>query len=86
MHKVYFINFNDYIGSKNIMNIQESIQEQSQHEIAKKWLNENGKFEVFPFKGESNFKIVFKNNETKTELIGEDVVRLTLQLYNEVRD
>jgi len=62
------------------------INENDQYEYAKKWLNENGEFKVFPIKDESNFKVAFKNNETKIVLIGEDLVQLTLQLYNEVRD
>lgn len=62
------------------------INENEQYDYATQWLNDNGEFKVFPIKGETNFKIVFKKNETKTELIGEDLVRLTLQLYNELRD
>jgi hypothetical protein len=62
------------------------INENEQYDIAKQWLDNNGEFNVFPIKNETNFKIVFTKNETKTELIGEDLVRLTLQLYNEVKN
>jgi hypothetical protein len=61
-------------------------QEQLQYDIANNWLKANGKLEIFLFKDLAKLKIVFTKNESSTELIGEDVVLLTLQLYNEVKD
>lgn len=68
------------------MNETERKQEQIDFENANNWLKANGKLEIFPFKDLAKFKIIFTKNESSTELIGEDLVRLTLQLYNEVRD
>ena len=68
------------------MNETERKQEQIDFENANNWLKANGKLEVFPFKDLAKFKIVFTKNESSTELIGEDLVRLTLQLHDEVKD
>lgn len=68
------------------MKTHESIHEQSQYEIAKKWLNENGKFEVFPFKEKALFEAVFTEENGITEENGEDLIRLTIQIYNAVNN
>ncbi len=68
------------------METHKRIQEQLQYEIAKKWLNENGKFEIFPFKEKALFKAVFTDKKGITEQNGEDLIRLTIQIYNEVNN
>jgi hypothetical protein len=68
------------------MNEEQRKQEDSDYKNADNWLRLNGKFEVFPFKKQLLFKIVFTKDRTSTELIGEDLVRLTLQMFNEVKN
>jgi len=68
------------------MNESERKLEHIEYKNADNWLRSNGRFEVFPFKNQARFKIVFTKDEASTELIGEDLVKLTLQLLNEVKN
>lgn len=68
------------------MNERERMQEQIRFDIANNWLEENGTLRVFPFKNLPKCKIEFTRNEILTTVIGEDMVRLTIQLYYEVKD
>lgn len=68
------------------MKNDDRLQEQQLYSNAKQWLEENGVFEVFPFKESSKFKAVFTKESNVTELIGEDLIRITIQIYNEVYD
>lgn len=67
------------------MNEEQRKQEDLEYKNADKWLRLNGNFEVFPFKNQPLFKIVFTKGDTSTEMTGEDLVRLTLQMYNEIK-
>jgi len=66
------------------MNEEQRKQEDLEYENVDKWLRLNGNFEVFPFKNQPLFKIVFTKDGSSTELIGEDLVRLTIQMFNDV--
>lgn len=59
-------------------------QEQEQYEIAKKWLEDNGEFKIITYKKTEKFKVIFSNKQSKTEQTGEDLLRLTIQIYNDV--
>lgn len=66
------------------MNEEQRKQENLDYENAKNWLRSNGTFEVFPFKNQPLVKIVFTKSGESTDMTGEDLVQLTLQMYNEV--
>lgn len=68
------------------MTEKERMQEQLEYNIANNWLKANGKLETFHLNDLAKLKIIFTKNESSTELIGEDLIRLTLQLYSEVKD
>jgi len=61
-------------------------QEDLEYKNADKWLRLNGILEVFPFKNQPLFKIVFTKDSKSIELMGEDLVKLTLQMFNEVKE
>lgn len=61
-------------------------QEDLEYKNADKWLRLNGNFEVFPLKNQPLFKIVFTKDSKSIELMDEDLVKLTLQMFNEVKE
>ena len=67
------------------MDEKQSIQEQLLFEQAKKWLIENGEFKIRPYKQKDLFQGVFKDKNGTIKETGEDVKRLTIQIYNDVK-
>jgi hypothetical protein len=67
------------------MNEEQRKHEDSDYKSADNWLRLHGKFEVFPFKEKALFKVVFTDKNGTTEETGEDLVKLTIQIYNAVK-
>ena len=60
------------------------IQEDFIYREAKKWLNENGVLTISHLENSQRYKVVFSNEKINVELIGDDTIKLTIQMYNQV--
>lgn len=68
------------------MTEKQRIQEQTFFETAQKWLNENGTLKVNYMEDSLQYKVTFSNEIEQTELVGDDTLKLTIQIYNEVKN
>lgn len=62
------------------------INENEQYEIAKEWLTNNGVFKSYFIEARSVYKVEFTTDEETTVLEGQDLILLTIQLYNEFKN
>jgi hypothetical protein len=60
------------------------MQEDFIYREAKKWLNENGVLTINHLENSQRYKVVFSNEKVNVELIGDDTIKLTIQIYNQV--
>jgi len=61
-------------------------EEQVLFEEAKKWLKENGNFKMSYLEEAQQYKVAFSNEEENIELVGDDSLILTIQIYNETKN
>ncbi len=66
------------------MNEINRVSENEQLNIAKKWLNNNGVIKNSFLEASSVYKVEFTTDEETTVLEGQDLILLTIQLYNEI--
>lgn len=68
------------------MTEKQRVQEQTFFEEAKKWLKENGDFKVSYMEDSQQYKGSFSNEKENIELVGDDSLLITIQIYNEVKN
>jgi hypothetical protein len=62
------------------------MEEQLLFDNAKEWLTQNGVLKSFYSDSQLTFKVEFTRNNVVTTLEGEDLKKLTIELYNSVAD
>ena len=68
------------------MKEKQRIEEKTLYEEAKKWLTANGNLKVNYLEDSQKLKVTFSNEEENVELVGDDSLKLTIQIYNEVKN
>jgi hypothetical protein len=68
------------------MTEKQRIQEQTFFEEAEKWLKENGDYKVYYLEDSQQYKVTFSNEKENIELVGDDSLLLSIQIYNEVNN